>query len=55
MTSPHDEISAYASVGNFFEIQPAASAEPKAAGEADEERLVEIARQEIVLRLARAL
>jgi hypothetical protein len=58
MTSPHDETTAYAFVGSFPEARPAPSPEQGDATAAfgpDEERLVQMARQEAVLRLARAL
>jgi hypothetical protein len=58
MTSPLDETTVYASVDRFSEAQSAAPAqggEAESAYGADEERLVQMARQEAVLRLARAM
>lgn len=58
MTSPHDETTVYASVGLDSQISSAAPAQGedgRAAYGPDEERLVQQARQEALLRLARAM
>lgn len=58
MTSPHDETTVYASVAvdsQTGSAPPARGEDDQAAYGPDEERLVRQARQEALLRLARAM